>query len=76
LGWIKTIKENANYGFIRTEKGQEVFFHRADFDGFWDDLVSDFNDPNFGRIVMEFEPKDSPKGPRASKVRRLDNGIG
>jgi cold shock CspA family protein len=71
-GFLKTLKLNGNFGFIKAENGGEYFFHKADFEGFWEDLVADYNQPNYGQIPMTFEVVSSPKGPRGSNVRRTD----
>lgn len=72
-GHLKTLKEQGNFGFIRAENNGEYFFHKSDFNGHWDDLVNDFKYPGFGQIPMSFEVVDSPKGPRANKVKRMDH---
>lgn len=68
-GIVKNVVANRNFGFIRCS-GNEYFFHREDFSGHWDDLVEDINKKE--RVEVEFEEKQSPKGPRAHNVRRLD----
>lgn len=67
-GIVKTVTER-NYGFIKASNGGEYFFHKADFNGFWEDLVKDFRRM---KIEVTFEVAESPKGPRAAGVRRLD----
>jgi cold shock CspA family protein len=71
-GTIKHIVKDRNYGFIRADKTNgEYFFHKDDFNGFWQDLVDDSDSGN-RKIKVEFEIAESPKGPRAKDVKRLD----
>jgi cold shock CspA family protein len=69
-GIVKTITSK-NYGFIRVPNGNEYFFHKADFNGFWDDLVHDYERRDTS-VKVRFEVVDSPKGPRAGNVTRMD----
>lgn len=69
-GTVKNIVVKRAFGFIKAD-GKEYFFHRDDFTGHWDDLVEDWN--NKEQIPVEFEVTPSPKGPRASKIRRTDH---
>jgi len=68
-GIVKNIVVKRAFGFV-IANGQEYFFHKDDFNGHWDDLVNDWN--NKDKVSVEFEVTPSPKGPRASKVRRTD----
>lgn len=65
-GIVRSLREKSGYGFIRAN-GIDYFFHREDFLNNWFDMVSDFN--NDVKVEVEFEPKETPKGPRASDVR-------
>ena len=70
-GFIKGLIPGKHYGFIidpATRK--EYFFHKQDFSGHWDDLQDDMN--RHFEIKVAFDIVDSPKGPRASRVKRLD----
>jgi cold shock CspA family protein len=61
------------FGFIHGEDKKDYFFHRSDFNGFFDDLVEDVG---AGRsIKVEFEITPSAKGPRAANVVRVDGGV-
>ncbi len=71
-GTIKSIQVEGQYGFIKNNKA-DYFFHRSDFDGHWDDLVSDYEKERV--IEVEFEPTRTDKGLRATEVFRLDRGI-
>ncbi len=72
-GTIKNIVVKRAFGFIINPTTRtEYFFHRDDFNGHWDDLVNDHEAEKDSHIPVEFEVVPSPKGPRASKVRRAD----
>ena len=70
-GHVKNLVVKRAFGFIRGEDGKEHFFHKDDFIGHWDDLVTDVEAKE--KVNVEFEVVSSPKGPRASKVRRTDH---
>jgi cold shock CspA family protein len=73
-GLVKNLVQGKNFGFIRGEDGKtEYFFHREDFAGFWDDLVTDWQRGKNSHIAVEFDVVNSPKGIRAAHVRRLDH---
>jgi len=68
-GIVRKLLPDKSYGFIsNTEK--DYFFHREDYSGHWDDLVIDYHKDM--KIEVEFEEKQSAKGPRAFNVKRLD----
>jgi cold shock CspA family protein len=72
-GNIKNIVATRNYGFIRADISKlEYFFHKDDFVGHWNDLEIDANANGDVSIPVEFSVVESPKGPRAANVRRLD----
>ena len=62
-GTIKKVVAERGFGFIAAEDAKEYFFHRDGLD----------SSLNFDRLVggehVEFEIEQSPKGPRASRVR-------
>lgn len=68
-GIVRGVVVGRGFGFTRVNNKGEYFFHRDDFNGHWDDLVSD---ASVNQIEVEFEPVDSLKGLRAANVRRLD----
>lgn len=70
-GILKHIVMNRYYGFIRGQNGEELFFHKDDFSGHWDDLVEDWT-MSKNQIPLVFDIVDSPKGPRAGNVSRMD----
>jgi CspA family cold shock protein len=57
---VRVVKEKG-FGFIRDERGQELFFHRTSVQGSFDDLRDG------ERVTFDEEP--SAKGPRAGNVR-------
>lgn len=63
-GTIKRVVSDRGFGFIAGEDEKEYFFHR---DGL--DSSLDF-DRLVGGETVEFEPEQSPKGPRAKQVRK------
>lgn len=67
-GTIKNIVVDRLFGFISSDR--EYFFHKADFNGHWEDLIADYEGGM--SIEVEFDTVESKKGWRASNVRRLD----
>lgn len=67
LGTVKRIVRDKGFGFIRSGDGQEVFFHRSALVGI--ELRGLYE----GQQV-EFTLEESPKGPRATSVRRTSDG--
>jgi len=61
-GTVKRVIRDRGFGFIRSNDGQEIFFHR-----------STLQQMNFDGIkegeVVEFEMEKGEKGPRATSVR-------
>lgn len=62
-GTIKKIVNDRGFGFIAAEDGNEYFFHRSGLDG-----ALNFDSLGGGERVA-FEIEQSPKGPRANRVR-------
>ena len=63
-GEVKRLKFDRGFGFIRSARGEEVFFHRsAVVDGTFDGLRE-------GQEVS-FDLEQSPRGPRARNVRAI-----
>jgi CspA family cold shock protein len=62
-GTIKKIVADRGFGFIAADDAKEYFFHRGGLDSTLD----------FDRLVggekVEFDVTQSPKGPRAERVR-------
>ncbi|WP_339881974.1 retron Se72 family effector protein [Vreelandella maris] len=62
-GTIHHYNQLKGFGFIRREKGKDVFFFFADF-------LNDITDVVIGEVV-EFEVKKNSKGPRAYSINIL-----
>lgn len=62
-GTVARLIKDKGFGFIRTEDGEELFFHRSE-------CKDGFETMNEGDKV-EFRRESSPKGPRANSVRVL-----
>jgi len=61
-GTIRRLMRERGYGFITTEDGKDIFFHRTALRGLRFDSLKE------GQSV-EFEVETGPKGPRAVDVR-------
>jgi len=62
-GTVKKVVADRGFGFITAEDTKEYFFHRSALDS-----SLDFDRMTGGERV-EFEIEQSPKGPRAARVR-------
>jgi CspA family cold shock protein len=64
-GTIKKVVADRGFGFIVADDAKEYFFHRSGVEASLD----------FDRLVggerVEFEIEQSPKGPRAARVRAV-----
>jgi cold shock protein len=69
-GSVKKIILDKGFGFIQGEDGNEYFFHRSGFNGYFDELARDYhgNIP----INVEFDALNPPKGPRAENIFRME----
>lgn len=68
-GRLKSIPTGKYFGFIRAEN-KEYFFHRDDYIGDWLDLVTAVDR---GEVIeLKFDMIESPKGPRAGNVERVN----
>ena len=72
-GTIVRLMSQKRFGFIRGNDNKDYFFHAQEFNGFFDDLITDFE--KIGRIEVTFDGVNSEKGPRASNVTRKDGGV-
>ena len=64
-GTVKMFNKEKGYGFIKAEDGHDVFFHYSAL------LMDDFKTAEPGEHV-EFEEEDSPRGPRAKDIKKVD----
>ncbi|EKQ6421152.1 retron Se72 family effector protein [Pseudomonas aeruginosa] len=62
-GFVTSYDPFKGFGFIRREKGKDVFF-------FYDDVLEGHSDILEGDIV-EFEVRKEKKGPRAYSLKRV-----
>jgi len=62
-GIVKKVATDRGFGFISADDGKEYFFHRTGVES-----VAGFESLTGGERVT-FEVEQSPKGPRAAKVR-------
>ena len=62
-GTVKKVVADRGFGFITAEDAKEYFFHRGALDS-----SLDFDRMTGGERV-EFDIEQSPKGPRAARVR-------
>ena len=63
-GTLKKVVSERGFGFIAADDGKEYFFHRSGLDS-----SLDFDQLTGGEKV-DFQVENSPKGPRATRVRR------
>jgi CspA family cold shock protein len=61
-GTVKKVIVDRGFGFIRSEDGREIFFHRSGLVG------TPFEAIREGQAV-EFDLEEATRGPRASNVR-------
>lgn len=69
-GTISRILNDRKFGFIKNHLGEEYFFHKDDFLGFWTDLEIDIG--NRYEVKVTFISSKTPKGLRAREVKRED----
>ena len=62
-GKIRTLRVDKGFGFIKSETGNDYFFHQSAIYG---EGIADLREGD----GVEFEIDQSPKGPRAASVRR------
>jgi len=65
-GTIAKLVRDRGFGFIRGNDGKDVFFHRSGL------MNMNFDELEQGTPV-DFEVENSPKGPRANRVRPVAN---
>ena len=62
-GKVKWFDERKGYGFIVTDDGKDIFVHHSSIEGTGFRTLKEGDD-------VEFEIEKSPRGPKASNVRR------
>jgi len=62
-GTIRTLRVDKGFGFIKSEAGQDYFFHQTAIYG---EGIANLREGD----GVEFEVTESPKGPRAVDVKR------
>jgi CspA family cold shock protein len=65
-GTVAKLVRDRGFGFIRGNDGKDVFFHRSGL------MNLNFDELEQGTAV-DFEVENSPKGPRANRVRPVAN---
>jgi CspA family cold shock protein len=65
-GTVKWFSRQKGYGFIQPENGEDIFVHFSAIRG------SGFRNLEEGELV-EFTIEDTPKGPQAADVIKLDS---
>ncbi len=63
-GTVKMFNREKGWGFIRTEEGQDVFFHYSALN------MDSFKTAEPGEAV-EFTVNDTPRGPRAENITKI-----
>jgi len=65
-GTIRNIRDDKDYAFIVSGVNRDIFLHKGEFRGDWDELMKlHAQNP----VEVEFEIKDGPKGLRALSCR-------
>lgn len=65
-GFVKWFNDNKGYGFIEQDGGADVFVHFTAIEG------EGYKSLAEGQEV-EFEMADGPKGPQATRVKKLEH---
>ena len=65
-GTVKKIIADRGFGFIRSEDGREIFFHRSGLQGVTFEALRE------GQVV-DFDIEEATRGPRANNVRPGDS---
>ena len=66
-GIIQRLVSGRGFGFIKSDDGQDLFFHRSELQGVTFDLLKE------GQSV-EFEKGQGPKGPKAVNIKLIKKG--
>lgn len=63
-GHVNRLVREKGFGFIRSTSGEDLFFHRSECKDMFDDLNE--------HDRVEYEREDTTKGPRANRVRLIE----
>lgn len=66
-GVIRRLVRERGFGFIKSDDGQDFFFHRSELRGVTFDLLKEGEN-------VEFEKGESPKGPKAVNIKLIKKG--
>ena len=66
-GAIRRLVKERGFGFIKSDDGQDLFFHRSELRGVTFELLKE------GESV-EFEKGEGPKGPKAVNIKLIKRG--
>ena len=66
-GVIRRLVKDRGFGFIKSDDGQDLFFHRSELRGVTFDLLKE------GESV-EFKEGEGPKGPKAVNIKLIKRG--
>lgn len=69
-GTIQKLVGEKNFGFIKGVDKIDYFFHRDDFNGHWDDLVTDHANGDEIEVTFVIKSPQPSKGARAEHVSR------
>lgn len=69
-GTIRNIREDKDFAFIVSGNNRDIFLHKHNFMGNWQALIELHK---LGKVTVEFELDEGPKGTRANKCRVVDN---
>ncbi len=64
-GRVKWFDDRKGYGFVKGEDGKEYLVYFTAVQGKPEDLKDS--------MEVEFDPVETPKGPQAARVRRIDS---
>ncbi len=66
-GIIRRLVKDRGFGFIKSDDGQDLFFHRSELRGVPFDFLKE------GESV-EFEKGEGSKGPKAANIKLIKEG--
>ena len=66
-GVIRRLVRDRGFGFIKSDDGQDLFFHRSELQGVAFELLKEGGS-------VEFEKGEGPKGPKAVNIKLIKRG--